>query len=589
MRVLRIASELELPLETVTQAIGVLAKRRAGKSYCAAKLTEQMLGAGLQVVVVDPKGDWYGLRSSADGKSPGLPILILGGEHADIPLDVNAGEAVARFLVEQRVTALVDLSMFRKHELATFMAIFLETLYRLKAKEQFRTPMMLIIDEADAVAPQRPQKGEERMLGACEDIVRRGGQRGIGCLMATQRAAVLNKNVLTQIQILIALRTIAPQDLAALNDWIDVHGTPEQRRELMDSLPSLPVGTAWVWSPGWPDDEGIFQRVQVARRETFDSSATPKPGETRVEPRTLADVDLTALSAELASVVDKAKADDPKELRQRIAELERQLASRPAAEPVVERIEVPIVGAADVEALQRAAQLAQEAAASLNTAAERVATALSSAQRPSYTPPAVVQAAHDGLPRGVKTPEPADPRILQPASIAAGDITRPQQAILDALAEFEALGLPEIARSNVAVFADQSPRSSGFGNNLGRLRTNGLVDYPRGGMVALTEAGRQVAAMRGAFRSLEALHDAWYAKLPAPRANIVRALVDAYPLHMTRDDLARRVGQSATSSGYGNNLGGLRSLGLIDYPVRGAVAATELLFPAGIPRESASR
>jgi DNA helicase HerA-like ATPase len=62
--------------------------------------------------------------------------------------------------------------------------------------------MMLVIDEADAIAPQKPQKGEERMLGAAEDIVRRGGQRGIGCVLVTQRSAVLNKNVLTQAQIL---------------------------------------------------------------------------------------------------------------------------------------------------------------------------------------------------------------------------------------------------------------------------------------------------------------------------------------------------------------------------------------------------
>jgi hypothetical protein len=39
------------------------------------------------------------------------------------------------------------------------------------------------------------------------------------------------------------------------------------------------------------------------------------------------------------------------------------------------------------------------------------------------------------------------------------------------------------------------------------------------------------------------------------------------------------VGNSATSSGFANNLGALRSLGLIDYPQRGQVMATDLLFP----------
>jgi hypothetical protein len=210
----------------------------------------------MQVVDVDPKGDHWGIRSAADGKGPGLPILILGGEHGDVPLEPGSGELVAKLVVEERVSVLLDLSLFRKSEVARFMTDFAEHLYRLKAREEFRSPMMLVLDEADAVAPQKPQHGEERMLGAIEDIVRRGGQRGIGCTLITQRSAVLNKNVLTQVQLLIALRTIAPQDLKAMDAWIDVHGTVAQRKELMESLPSLPRGDAWFWSPGWPDDEG---------------------------------------------------------------------------------------------------------------------------------------------------------------------------------------------------------------------------------------------------------------------------------------------------------------------------------------------
>ena len=74
--------------------------------------------------------------------------------------------------------------------------------------------------------------------------------RGIGVTLVTQRAAVLNKDVLTQAEVLIALHTIAPQDRDAIDAWIWVHGTPEQREELMASLPSLPIGTAWVRRSG---------------------------------------------------------------------------------------------------------------------------------------------------------------------------------------------------------------------------------------------------------------------------------------------------------------------------------------------------
>jgi hypothetical protein len=183
MKKLQLANDLTLPVDVVTQTIAVLAKRRAGKSYAMRRLVEQLFKAGQQVVLVDPKGDQWGLRSSADGKSEGLPFVILGGERGDVKLEVGAGEVVAKLVVEERVSIVLDLSLFRKHEVATFMTAFLENLYRLKAKEIYRTPVMLVMDEADAIAPQKPQKGEERMLGAAEDIVRRGGQRGIGAYL----------------------------------------------------------------------------------------------------------------------------------------------------------------------------------------------------------------------------------------------------------------------------------------------------------------------------------------------------------------------------------------------------------------------
>src|SRR3954469_15845493 len=98
MAKLHIADGLSLPLDATTQAIGIVAKRRVGKSYTARRFAEQLVKAGQQIVIVDPKGDWWGIRSSADGKSPGLPVVILGGERGDLPLEVTAGEVVAKLV-----------------------------------------------------------------------------------------------------------------------------------------------------------------------------------------------------------------------------------------------------------------------------------------------------------------------------------------------------------------------------------------------------------------------------------------------------------------------------------------------------------
>lgn len=118
---LKIADDLALPLDVVTQAIGVVAARGSGKSYLSAVLAEEMISAGLPVAILDPIGVFFGLRSSADGKGPGLPVVILGGEHGDVPLEATAGKVIADWIVAERRPAVLDLSLMRKGEQRQFV------------------------------------------------------------------------------------------------------------------------------------------------------------------------------------------------------------------------------------------------------------------------------------------------------------------------------------------------------------------------------------------------------------------------------------------------------------------------------------
>ena len=221
-------------------------QKGSGKTYSATVFAEEILKLGQQVVVVDPTGAWWGLKSSADGNHAGFPVAVFGGEHADVPLAPDAGEVVALALIDGRFSAVIDLSLFRKGEMQRIMTAFLETLYR-----KNRESMHLIVDKADAVAPQKPFGDEARCLGAMQDVVRRGRIRGIGVTLITRRPQVLNKDVLTQADILWALRLSHPKDLAAIKEWVDVHADLATAKEMMASLPSLPIGTAWVWAPSF--------------------------------------------------------------------------------------------------------------------------------------------------------------------------------------------------------------------------------------------------------------------------------------------------------------------------------------------------
>src|SRR4051812_21009140 len=107
---LKIAKDLELPNDFATQTVAILARKRVGKTYTASVIAEECCEAKIPFVVLDPTGAWYGLRSSADGKSAGYPVIIIGGAHGDIPLEFTAGKLIAEFVVENPGYYVLDLS-----------------------------------------------------------------------------------------------------------------------------------------------------------------------------------------------------------------------------------------------------------------------------------------------------------------------------------------------------------------------------------------------------------------------------------------------------------------------------------------------
>lgn len=78
---------------------------------------------------------------------------------------------------------------------------------------------MVVLEEADAFAPQRPMGDMTRVLGEVDRIARRGRAFGFRLISITQRPAKLNKDVLTQLSTLIAMGVTSPQDRDAIKAW----------------------------------------------------------------------------------------------------------------------------------------------------------------------------------------------------------------------------------------------------------------------------------------------------------------------------------------------------------------------------------
>lgn len=548
-RTLEIADGLSLPIDYVTKTAAILAQRRKGKTYTASVIAEELVRLDQPWVALDPTGAWWGLRAGADGTDTGgLPVVILGGQHGDAPLEVGSGRFVAELVVDTPGWYVLDLSMLDTRSAErTFATEFGEALIRRKRQPGRDFPMHLFVDEADMFAPQeRDGGGDARMLGAYQAIVRRGGLHGLGSTLISQRPALLNKSVLTQLDLLVLLRLVAGQDQDAVHKaYVSRAGTKEQAATLMASLASLRLGEAWVWEPG--AEPPLFDRVQIRERLTFNSSATPKPGEHRVEPRGLADVDLDAVKAAMEAAIERAKADDPKLLRAEIASLRRELAEQ-QPEPVdaveVEvRVEVPFVPA-DVEAASAAVM---DAAAHLR---ERIIHART--QEPTE-----VRAAPVSRP-ATPTPAPTERRApAVPAPQVAG-LGKGEWKVLHVLAEY-----PEGRTvAQVAFLAGYSARASTIGNIIAALRREGLVE--RDQPIRLTAAGRDLAPVVEQPTGAELLAK-WYAhpRMGEGERKVLEALIEAWPHALGLDELCDRTGYSPTASTIGNILSRLRKLGIV--------------------------
>ncbi|WP_395736311.1 ATP-binding protein [Prosthecobacter sp.] len=547
---MKLISNLKLPADVVTRTLAILAQKGAGKTYTAMKLTELMLEQRSQVVALDPTGVWWGLRSDAAGQAGnGLDIIIMGGEHGDVPLEPGAGEIIADFVCSSGRSVVLDLSHFESNAAQDrFVTSFAERLYRLKAHN--RAPLHLMLDEADSFAPQRPQPGQLRMLGAFEAIVRRGRSRGLGMTMISQRPAVLNKNILTQVDALICHRVTGKQDLDALSDWVK-HWEQEkgQAASFLQTLPSLDVGECWFWSPGWA---GLFESGYVLRRHTFDSSKTPEPGSHHAAAAAiLKPVDLPALSAQIQATLERAKANDPAELKRTIARLEQEVRlARAERKPEF----LPVLNDKDRQLLFELHGFFTKG--EVQALLAKVIGHLEG-KPGEYSVVDMVATINGGC--VVRTPLSYPPvSHVFKTSIDGPKLSKCERAILTVLAQHS----QPCSKRKVACIAGYAVDGGGFNNALSSLRTRGLLNGTD--PLAITDDGR---AGLGSFTplptGLQAI-DHWISRLSKCEAAILSSLLQVEGFACSKQELAERAGYEATGGGFNNALSALRTRELIE-------------------------
>jgi hypothetical protein len=127
-----------LPIDAATQTFAFIARKGAGKTYAAGKLAECLIaaGAGVQVVILDSVGNWWGWRLLAEGKSEAYDIPVIGGLRGDIPLEATGGHLIADIIADTGRSLIIDISQFSKADRQRFATAFAERLWQQKKAER---------------------------------------------------------------------------------------------------------------------------------------------------------------------------------------------------------------------------------------------------------------------------------------------------------------------------------------------------------------------------------------------------------------------------------------------------------------------
>lgn len=264
-----------LPASTaVTSTKAVLARKRTGKSYLSMVIAEEFLKRGLPFAVLDPTGIWWGLGARRDGTPSDFKVCILGGQRGRFRLVRDGGALAAdAVMAAWPVGMIFDLSDMLPEDQHEFVADFGARLYA-----KCNKPVHVFIDEADEFVPQNVDsnyKHQKRACGVIDRLVRRGGIKGIGSTLITQRPAVIHKNVLSQVDGIFALSMSAPHDLEAFETWLrPVVQSANDRHHCLTALPLLPAGEAF-YTQNTNKGAPPLVRFQVREKETYDSGRTP--------------------------------------------------------------------------------------------------------------------------------------------------------------------------------------------------------------------------------------------------------------------------------------------------------------------------
>lgn len=292
--------------DIVGDRITVLGISGSGKSNTAAVIVEEIIEY-MPVTIVDIEGEYFGLREACD-------ILVAGrSDNVDLDLEPVQGAVLARFVLEQGISVVLDLLEYTSRERHDLLRSYFDEFIRLEM--QMRRPHFVVLEEAHEFIPQ---SGRSPMKETFARLAARGRKRGVGLLISSQRATKVDKDVMTQSQIFFLHAVEHPLDKRVYKNLVHMPNLEQQ-------ISNLKVGQAVFKLSGRTRKRAV---VNVRERHTYHGGDTPGLEWNGVQQPDLKPVDSEMLRElrELLAAGDDESEVNPALLRAKIRQLKREKA-----------------------------------------------------------------------------------------------------------------------------------------------------------------------------------------------------------------------------------------------------------------------
>ncbi len=397
-------------------------------------------------------------------------------------------------------------------------------------------------------------------------ILSEGRGLGLTIFCGSQRPQSVHNGVLTQCETLVGMRLTHDADCSAVETWLKRTRDKAKREEVLVSIPEMPRGEGWVWSP----EIGFGpERVKFPMFNTFDSFAPPQL-QKKVSASDWTNVDLEAVKTKLAGVIEEHKQNDPAELKRTVATLKRELAESRQAKSKAEPKEVPVFSKAELAALERLERILKESTDKYSILREAIQQAMVALKGNRFAQPRAPLTIRDDVGREHAYQVTKRVAAVPAAAPTNGDITGGLRRMMIALAQ-----RPGLTKKQLGVRAGMSSSSGTFGTYLGKLRSSHWIH--RSDPLVLTDEGRDALGAYDPLPEGQELLRYWLGELGDSGAGrMLKALADHYPQPMTKEQLGEAASISATSGTFGTYLGKLRTLELVEG--RGELNASKEFF-----------